>query len=786
MRFLQCLLAASLLAFSLASLQAQQAQEGTKTPTISAIHIRFVGTANVTEQLVRANLQLREGNDADDTSIDRDIRTLYKTNLFEFIEVKKDQRPDGTVALYFELTPKYRTLSVKFEGNKKIKSHRLEKEIKSKPNMSLDERQVKEDVSKLIEYLQKKGYYQAQVTYSIERNRDTGFGNITFKVTEGEKVKINDIRFVGNDHIKARTLRKQMETKRWWMFSWLTGSGRLKDDEFEDDLDKLRDYYREQGYLDVELAQDQVRFDFPKKDKLVITIVVTEGRQYRIGDISVTGNKLYPTALLKRILRQKSGMVFAPSKLDKDTETMEDFYGRDGYLETRVHMLRKPNTTTGNLDVEYQVTESEKFNVESIVLEGNSKTKSTVILRELTLGPGEVFNTVRMKISKLRLENTRFFDDVNATPEPTNIPGRRNLKIAVKEGRTGNLSFGAGFSSLEKATIFAELSQSNFDLFNPRSFFQGDGQKFRLRMQLGKYSSEVVLSFEEPWLMQRELALGFNVYRTSSDYYSSYYEEVDTGFEVYLRKRLFELVEGRLAYSLDDYNIRNVSSSAPAVIQAAAGNTLISKVGFQFLRDTRDKIINTTNGNRAELITELAGGPFGGKANFVKVEFRGAQYYPIFETQTQVLALLGRAGIIQEYGKSKDVPFFTKYFLGGPYTLRGFEYRDVGPRDMVYNKTTGQESGTHEPIGGKSYAFFSAEYSVDIVSPIRFAVFYDAGYVNKGSFDFNPGGYNDNWGIGLRLFVAGAPLSLDFGMPLTTDKYNKKGNQFNFSFGTRF
>ncbi len=762
--------------FGLAALHAQDAQQA--APKISAISVRFVGSANVNEQVVRANMQLREGYELDEVTVDRDIRTLYKTGLFEFIEVKRDSRPDGTVGLVFEVTPKYRVLAIRFEGNKKVKTSRLEKEVKHKPNLALDERQVKEDLQKIREYLQKTGYYQAQATYAIERNRDTGFATITFKIKEGARVKIADVRFVGNERMKAKVLRKQMETKRWWMFSWLTGSGRLKDEQFEDDLDKLRDFYREQGYLDVDIAFDQIKFDYPTTGKLLITIPVVEGRQYRIGEISVKGNKLYPSDLLKRITRQKSGMVFVPSKLDKDVETMEDFYGRDGYLDTRVQLMRKPNVNTGNIDIVYEVNESEKFNVESILISGNSKTKSIVLLRELTIGPGEVFNTVRMKISKLRLENTRFFDDVNVTPEPTNIPGRRNLKIAIKEGRTGNLSFGAGFSSLEKATVFAELSQANFDLFNARSFFQGDGQKFRLRMQVGSLSSEVVMSFEEPWLFERELALGFSIYRSSSDYYSSYYEEITTGGEIYLRKRLFELVEGRLSYGYDNIQIDNVSASAPQAIRDYAGSLVISKVGLQLLRDTRDKIINTTNGSRAELIMEAAGGPFRGDADYYKLEFRGSQFFPLFEAQTQVLSIIARGGVMKEYGNSTDVPYFNKFYLGGPYTLRGFEYREVGPKAT--------SSGVGEPLGGKTYGMFSAEYSLDIVSPIRFAMFYDAGFVNANAYDFNPGTYNDNWGVGLRLFVAGAPLSLDFGIPLTTDKYNKKGNQFNFSFGTRF
>lgn len=751
------------------------AAEPAPTFKVGTLTIRFVGTANVNEQVVRANMQVREGGEIDQAMLDRDIKQLYKTGLFEFIEIKQEPAGPNTLNLVVDVTPKYRVFAVRFDGNTRIKTPRLLKEVKTRANQALDERQVKDDSEKLREYYQKSGYNQVSISYSIERDRVGGFGTVIFKVREGEKVKIGGVNFVGNAHVKSKALRGEMETKKWWIFSWLTGSGRFKDDEFDDDLDKLRDYYREHGYLDVEIPQDQVVFSYPNPSHLQLVIHIVEGPQYHVGDIAFTGNKLHPATLLRRVVRQHTGAVFAPSKLDKDAERLEDFYGKDGYLDASAHLVRKPNLATGAIDIEYQVNEGEKFNVESVVIEGNTKTKSTVILRELVLGPGDVFDKVRMKISKLRLDNTRFFDDVNISSQETNIPGRRNMRVAVKEGRTGNLTFGAGFSSLERATVFAEISQSNFDLFNRHSLFQGDGQKFRLRLQLGSRSSEIILSFEEPYLFQKQLALGFSLFRTTSDYVSSFYDQVETGGEVYLRKHLFELFEGKLSYTYEVVDITNVASDASPIIRALGGSNHVSEVGFQLLRDTRDKIVNTTYGNRIEINTNIAGGPLGGDNSFYSLEFRGSQFFPVFETQTQVLALIGRIGVINNYSSSRDVPYYNKWYLGGPYDLRGYEYRDVSPRDS---------SG--EPVGGKSYGLFSAEYSMDIVSPIRFAVFYDAGFVNSSAYDFNPGTYNDDFGIGLRLFVAGAPLSLDFGIPLTGTKANKKGNQFNFSFGTRF
>ncbi len=778
---------------------AQEQQQAAPVFHIGAIAIKFVGMANVSEQIVRANMALRADTELDEALIDRDIRSLYRTGLFEFIEVKREALPGNVVNIVLEVTPKFRILRILFEGNKVYKERRLLKEVKSADNGALDERQIKDDAQKIYEFYQKNGFNQAQVTYSVDRNRSTGFGSVTFKIREGAKVRISSINFVGNDHVKARKLRKEMETKKWHMFSWLTGGGRLKDDDFDTDLGKLRDYYKEQGYLDIEIAEDKITFDYPNPNRLIITLRVNEGRQYKLGEISFTGNKLYPSRLLRLIPRQKKGQVFVPSLLDKDAETLEEFYGRDGYLQTRVRLVRKPNLDTGNIDVEFQVNESERFQVESIKIEGNDKTKSIVILRELALGPGDVFSSVLMKISKLRLENTRFFEDpVNVTDESTNIPGRRNLKISVREARTGNLTFGAGFSSLERAVIFAEVTQSNFDLFNRRSFFQGDGQKFRLRFQIGSQSSEVILAFEEPWLFERELSLGFQIFRQTSEYNSSFYTEIRTGGEIYLRKRLFNWLESRLSYSYQIVGIDNVASSAPLSILAQAGNTSTSRVGLSLIQDTRDKLINPTRGNYAVLDMNVAGGPLGGDNNYYKLEFRGSKFFPIAEFQEQVIAIIGRTGVADSFGQSSKpitrtvtdpltgqpvtfgpyipgVPFYDRFFLGGPQDLRGFEFRTVGPKDP-----------TGEPIGGNTYGFVSVEYSFDIVKPVRAAIFYDGGFANEDPYDFSPVNYNDNFGFGLRLFVAGAPLSLDFGIPLTGDKFNKKGTQFNFSFGTRF
>ena len=748
---------------------------------IGTITVRFVGSAVVDEQVVRANMQLREGGDLDESALDRDIRTLYRTGLFETAQVLKSNSATqpGVVNLIVEVTPKYRVLALRYEGNDRVGTSRLQEEVKSRPNLALDERQVKEDTEKIRDYYEKAGYNQAEVHYAIDRDRTTGYATVTFQIREGAKVKIRQVNFTGNAHVTTRVLRKEMETKKWGWLSWALSNGRFRDDTFEDDLEKLRNYYREQGFLDVEIAPDEVKFEYPKPTRLVINVNINEGRQYRVGEITFVGNDIYKTELLRRLVRQRTGTLFVPSKLDKDTETIQDFYGRDGYLppDTNVTMHRRPNTATGNIDVEYEINEGEKYKVESVVIEGNTTTKSTAILRELPLGPGDVFSGVKMKIAKLTLENTRFFDTVDVTSENTNIPGRKNLKVSVREGRTGNLQFGAGFSSLDRASLFVEFAQGNFDLFNRHSFFKGDGQKFRLRLQLGSATSDMSLSFEEPWLFQRRLGFGFNLFRTTSAYDTTLYKEIHTGVNLYLRKRLNNLIglDGRVDYTLEKVDILNVDAAASSFIRAQEGVSYVSRVGLQLTIDNRDRLINTTSGNRMEFDATVAGGPFGGDRNYWSTEFRGSQFFPVFQAKTQVVSLIGRLGVIDGFGKTPSVPYYSRYFLGGPDDLRGFVFRDVGPKDS-----------TLQPIGGSSYGYFSTEYTIDVVSAIRFALFYDAGFVNIKPFDFNPGGYNDNIGFSVRFFLAGAPVSLDYGIPLTKDPRNQKGPQFNFSLGGRY
>jgi outer membrane protein insertion porin family len=783
MRFIKTLLCAATGFAAILAATALSAQQTKETyPKINEVRIEFDGFKAVSEQFVFSNIQLRSGMNYNSALVDQSIRTLYGTGRFEFVEVRVDNAEDDAIDVIFEVISKYTIERITYSGNDSYSDSRLASKGELEAGVSLDEYEVSVAADKIQTYYVEKGYPDVVVDYRIQRDEDTGYATIVFDVDEGNNVKITDIRFNGNEAFSDRKLRKALETKQSNWLSWLTGSGKFDETKFKEDLEILRAYYRNRGYLDVVVNEDLVDLDYKSSSKLEITVDVVEGELYSLGEMSIENATIFTSGELLAAVRVKSGDPFSPEKIDEAATAIREYYTSRGYLDAGVRAERVPNMDTRGIDVVFRVRESEKFYVESIKVEGNTITKTRVIIRELALRPGDVFDLKRMETSERRLTNTRYFGEVRLNPEVTNVPGRRDLGVTVREGRTGNLTFGAGFGSVESAVVYVELIQGNFDLFNWRSGFRGDGQKFRFRASLGTSSNQILIAFEEPWLFEQRLAFGVELFRSESDYNSSDYNELRTGFELYLRRRLFELVEARMSYRLELVEIFDVDSGTypvedgiADVFQEAVGEEIVSKVGLTLLRDSRDSLMFTRKGNRTTLLSEFAG--VGGDVSYLKLEGRTAHFIPTYDTLEQTFSVVSRLGSVAPYGGSADVPFYDRFYLGGPDTLRGFDHRDVSPRD---------DDDESESIGGNTYGMVSFEYSFRIAEPLGLVVFYDWGFVNEGEYDFNPSNYADNWGVGARIIMMGSPLKLDLGIPITSPEGQGGGTQFNFSFGTRF
>ena len=798
--------------FSLFAQQSPLIGDSKKIPdeerVIGSVNVNIEGKQTVSKEAVYAHIRLRKGMKFDQRALDQSIRSIYSTGFYDFVDAKRKIDAKGNLELDFTIIPKFKVSQIAFNGNKVYSGARLQKEIETYAGAPLSEVGVKRDVDKLKAFYQKKGYSLAKITYSIERNEETGVGAVIFQIDEGGDIEIQNIIFKGDPRVEKQfgfwgklgrflfgkdtedfdsvDLLSEMKTDTWIpIVSHITDNGRFKEDEFQTDIEKLRKFYRDHGYLDVEIDDSKIKFEFPDADEqgdMDIVIDIVPNHQYKVGKVSFKGNTIegFDDAKLMQFVDYfdlTEGNVFSPSQVEKLIEKIREYYGEYGYVDTIVRVLRRPNVKTGDIDMVIDVIESKMFYLESINIQGNSKTKSEVIIRELALEPGEVFDLHRMKISENRLKETRFFDEVTLSPEETNIPQRKNLKVTVKEGRTGNLTFGAGFSTVESLVATVEVTQSNFDYAHYKSYFQGAGQKFRIRGTIGLKSNQVIISFEEPWVFNRELAYGIDLYRTDSDYYSDYYSEMRLGATNYLRKRIYEKIEARLAYKLELVDIYNVDNRirGNVIPEQDIGTRTLSQVSLSFLRDSRDSYMTPTRGTRFELIQDLAGGPFLGQTNLYRIEARAGWWIPTFEMGKQVFSIVGRTGSVQGYG-GKDVPYFERFFLGGGYNMRGFKYRKVGRLD----------SATEEPLGGNTFAFASAEYSVEVFNPVRFAVFYDIGFVNSDSWDWNPSDYCSDFGVGLRILMMGAPMRIDLGFPLRAGDNNDDGMQFNFSFGTVF
>jgi outer membrane protein insertion porin family len=754
---------------------------GQTQPIVRKIDIQHVGPPASSDSLIRANIRTREGEPFLRASVNDDVKNLYSTGYFYNVRVGEETTADG-MRLIYVVQGKPLLTDIKFSGNKKYDDKKLLKKVASKIGKPLDEKTLFSDALEIQKLYQKAGYQKTTIKPVPSIDENAGRGTVTFEITETPKVKIDDIRFVGAQAFKEKKLRKVLKTRRRWWMSWLTGSGVLKDDEFEDDKERLIEFYQNEGYIDFEIKD--IKFDYSSPTKMTVNFFISEGQQYKVGAVTFKGNSLMTTndfargVVYEGRLRKPEmtvGKTFTPIGLSKDVETIRDVYGSRGYIDTRVNAIKRPNTVTGTMDLAYEIEEGDKSFIEKVEIKGNDKTKDRVIRRELAVSPGEVYDTVRVKLSKGRLEQMQYFDKVETQPETTDAPNRKNLVIGVEEKNTGNFTIGAGFSSVDSIVGFAELTQSNFDLFKPPTF-TGAGQKFRLRASIGLERQDYQMSFIEPWFLGRKLALGVDLYHRELNFLSRLYDETRTGGSLSLTRAIgSEFLIGRLSYTLENVGIDfDPTANISPELRLEEGSRLVSKIGGSIAWDTRNNSLLPSSGQRTELMSELAGGPLGGETDFYKFELRSARYFPGF-FEGHVLELAARSGVVESYDDSTRVPIFDRYFLGGLYSLRGYRYRQVGPRDSF-----------GEPIGGKTYVFGKVEYSLPLIERLRFALFYDIGNVYEDAFSFDARGrepFSDNWGLGLRINLPIGPLRLDYGFPINHDPNASGSGRFQFGVG---
>jgi outer membrane protein insertion porin family len=745
--------------FIIAFLLAVQAVAQTEA-IVREIEVQYAGAANISKERILANMRTQVGRPYSEQAVEEDIRTLYSTGNITNVRIFGEPVRDG-VKVVVVVQTKATIGEVVINGVTKLRVNRLRKDLTAKQGEALSEAALEQDRQKILEEYQKRGFTDTQVTYVVETNESTGSTRVVFNVAESGKTAISDVRIEGNEAFSDRELRRLMKTKPQNMLSFLTKAGRLQNDQLQNDVSALREHYQNKGYLDVEIPEPVIE----RRDngKVEVVIQINEGGQYRAGNVAVEGANVFTADEVRARVKTSGNAIYSPAQVRADVKSIQDLYGTRGYLDLQANAITT-SSAPGVIDMTYRIDEGAQSYIEQINIQGNTRTKDKVIRRELAVAPGDVYDTVRVDASKQRLQNLRYFKRIDAFPTETLIPGRRDLNVIVEEDKTGNLNFGAGFSSVENLLGFVELQQSNFDITRWPDF-TGGGQRFRTRVQYGAKRKDFVMSLTEPYFLDYRLSLGGEVFYREATFVSTVYSQRNYGFSINSRKPLTQNTFVRLDYRLENIGIFDVDEDASLAIRQEEGDRLKSSITAGITYDTRDSLFLTRRGQRVDFSTYVAGGPLGGDTQIYGFNLTGSKYFPLpFDT---IFSVVGEVASVDTWGSGDRVPIFDRLFLGGPDNLRGFKYREVGPKDE-----------DDEPLGGGSLARLSLEYTFPIIERIRGAMFYDVGFVNPGAYEFSPTELASDVGIGMRVELPIGPVRFDYGIPVSGDAGG--GGRFNF------
>ncbi|MGH7983166.1 MAG: outer membrane protein assembly factor BamA [Candidatus Udaeobacter sp.] len=745
----------------------QAPQQAPPRPIIRAIDVDYTGPPTVSKERILDYMRTKVGQPFNDATLEQDVEALYKSGAVQNVRIFGEPQGDG-VKVIVQVQTRLIAREIVIEGAKRIGAAKLRKEIKLKLNQPIREEDLEEAREKIIEIYQSHGFTDVSAQFRVDPIDPThGTARVVYTVNEGAKGAVKQVNFEGNAHFSTWRLRKEMKTKRQTIVAFLDKSGRLDEAQLQQDLDSLREFYQDHGFIDVGIKD--VRRERNAKGALTITIVIAEGPQYHVRNLTISGEKLAKEGGIRPLLKMKEGSVYSPKQLHDDAKAVADAYGSGGYVDLVITPESAP-AGPALVDVHYKIEEGERSYLNRVDIQGNTRTKDKVIRREVLVAPGDVFNTVRADTTKKRLENLGYFSKVETYPEDTGVPGRKDLTILVQEKRTGSLSFGGGFSTVDQLVGFAELTQGNFDLFNWPSF-TGGGQKLRLRVQYGNVSKAFLLNLVEPYFLDRRLSLGGSLFYNEADYLSTDYYQRNYGFSFELRKPLTSFMYASLAYQLQNVDIYNVPFNAPEEIQLQEGTFTESKITSSVVLDRRDNALLTHTGQRITLTPFIAGGFLGGDTQIYGWDLEGSQYFPLkWDT---ILLINGEVATVDTWGNGSPVPLFERLYLGGANNLRGFPFREVGP----------EQQG--EPIGGQSMARLTVEWTFPIVPQARGALFYDSGFVNSAPWAFGISALASDVGAGIRINLPIGPMRLDYGFPVKRDGYNG-GGHFNFSVGYQF
>ncbi|MBI3307121.1 MAG: outer membrane protein assembly factor BamA [Candidatus Omnitrophica bacterium] len=761
--FLLGILIASPLSFA----ESKSAAPAGETRPNKIVNVEVRGNQIVSTATILGKIKSQKGEDLIQDVINEDVKRLYATGYFQDIRMELEAQEGGYQLIIF-VDEKPVIKEIVIEGAVAFKEDKLRKELKVLEGQILDRKVVKAGVEAIRKLYAGKGFRFISIDSEVKVDKDTREATVIIHIVEGEKYKIKKMEFVGVNAFKVKKIRRLMKTKpqKWY------NSGVFKEDNFQKDLEKIQLFYQQEGYLDVKVSPG-FEYDQASK-KIFITVTVDEGKHYVTGAIKIAGNKLFPESEIWQELEMLPGQTYSQYYLAKDIEKIRDYYYGKGYMDARIIPDVKLNRDSGKVDVHYEIQEGDLYFVEKVIIRGNTKTKDMVIRRELRIRPGERFDGEKIQKSKQRLENLSFFDEITYDTEPsTHAQNRKDLIFRVKEKRTGELSFGGGVSSVESFIAFGEIAQRNFDLFNwPR--FTGGGQSLSLRAQFGSINRDFVLSFVEPYLFNKPVSLGTDLYDSRRNNRNVDFDEERLGGALTISKLFRDVFRVGTGYTLERVELTDISDDAPTAVRNFSGTNWLSRVKLFTSYDSRDNVFNPTKGTLASINGDLVGSFLGGTQDFYVLQTSYSKYLTVRKKHTFEFKV--RLASAQEFGDSTEVPIFDRFYAGGLGTVRGYDVRRVGPK----------EAG--DAVGGQTMAITNLEYTFPIprLDAFRAAVFVDAGHVNPDSYKVSFSDFAISVGPGIKIKTPIGPVAFYYGLPIANRDTENRNGRFEFSLSRGF
>lgn len=730
--------------------------------------IKTTGLKRIERDAILEKITSKPGSEYNSDTVHSDIEALYSMGYFDDIQISKDDSEKGTVLTYdFKERPMISEVS--FEGNEKISTSDLEEAIKVKKWAILDTTKVQSDVEIIQKQYEEKGYYLAKVTYEVRPGEKDGEVKLVYKVADYDKVEIKSVVFLNNRRFGAEKLKSVFaETKEGSSANFLSGSGTFKEAAFKVDLQRLTYFYLENGYLKFRYENPVITISDDKK-YVYISIYVEEGEQYSVGSYDFSGDLLFPKDELRKEIKLLEGQTFAISLRNADIQRLTEKYQDLGYAFVNVIPKMDFNEENKTVNVDYSFEKGNLVHFGDIRVIGNTKTYDKVIRRELRIYEGELFSGSKLRISKERVERLGFFAPGEVQFNQVPRKGRDDLvdiEITVKERSTGSVTLGAGYSSIQGFFLQGKVQEIN--LF-------GTGQNLSFETQWG--NSNLVrsfsLSFLDPYAFDTNWSAGGDLFMANSPIPDRYLirrsgANLKTGYP------LSDYIQGYITYKfeylqvLDNYAIdraNDINNGLAPVGEPflrsddTLDKGLLSSVVFSAVRDKRNNRFETTGGDYQNASVEFAG--LGGVKNFSKIVLNNRYYNNfignfVFKNSTEAGAMVNTGG--------RGVPPAEKFYLGGPWNMRGFDAFSLSP-------TRTYSDGSVEKLGGDSefYSLFEIEHPLIKEAGIKWVVFYDVGNSFHGVPGFDKGASFDvrqNYGFGIRWFSPLGPLRFEWGFPV--------------------